>query len=409
MATDSRPRTPIWLLALFFASFAIGTDDFVIAGLLPEIAEDLSVSEAAAGQLITVFSLAYAVGAPMAAVVTARWPQRRVMAAATSLFALGNLLAALAPSYGTLLVLRVLAALAAAAVTPAAVAAAAALAPEGRRGRYIGVVAAGLTVSLAAGVPLGTWLGGAFGWRSTMVFVAALAALAVAGMLRLPDTARPPSVALRTRLAPLRRPAVLAALVSVFTAASGGLMIYEYVAPVAARLSGAGSEALAVLIAVAGVFGAAGTWLGARATDRFGPERTTLVAVSAQGASVLALAALGYLLSTGGVPVALFGVLFACWALAGWAFNPAMHLRLLDLAGPAGPEAIGLNGSALYSGIAVAGGLGGAALAGFGAHSVPLVSGLLSLAGLSVFAWSFHAHRTGGEAPERVTVGARRA
>ncbi|HEU5128669.1 MAG TPA: MFS transporter [Glycomyces sp.] len=409
MATDSRPRTPVWLLALFFVAFAIGTDDFVIAGLLPEIAEDLAVSEAAAGQLITVFSLSYALGAPVAAVVTARWPQRRVMTAAAALFAVGNLAAAAAPTYETLFALRVLLALAAATITPAAVSTAAALAPEGRRGRYIGVVAAGLTVSLAVGVPIGTWLGGHFGWRSTLVLVAALAVLALVGMVRLPAAPRPPSVALGTKLAPLRRPAVLAALVSVFVSASGGLMVYEYVAPVAAGLSGAGTEALAALIAAAGVSGAAGTWLGARATDAFGPERTTLVAVSAQAASVLALAALGFLLEPGAVPVALFGALFAGWALAGWAFNPAMHLRLLDLAGPAGPEAVGLNGSALYLGIAVAGGLGGAALANFGAHSVPLVSGLLSLVGLCLFAWSFRAHRPGGGGRGPVTVEARRA
>src|SRR5690625_1272522 len=173
METDLRPRTPIWLLALFFAAFAIGTDDFVIAGLLPEIADDLSVSEAAAGQLITVFSLSYAVGAPMAAVVTARWSQRHVMIAAASFFTVGNLIAAAAPTYETLFALRVLLALTAATITPAAVSTAAALAPAGRQGRYIGMVAAGLTVSLVAGVPIGTWLGGNFGWRSTMVFVAA--------------------------------------------------------------------------------------------------------------------------------------------------------------------------------------------------------------------------------------------
>ncbi|MFC4334572.1 MFS transporter [Salininema proteolyticum] len=136
MTTDSTPRTPLWLLALFFAAFAVGTDDFVIAGLLPEIADDLAVSEAAAGQLVTVFSLTFAVTAPIAAIVTARWSRRAVMVSATAVFIAGNLLAAVAPTYTAPLLLRVMLACAGGVITPTAVATAATLAPTGRQGRY---------------------------------------------------------------------------------------------------------------------------------------------------------------------------------------------------------------------------------------------------------------------------------
>lgn len=398
--TDSSNRLPVWLIALFVGAFAIGTDDFVIAGILPDVAADLDVTEAAAGQLVTAFSLAYAVGAPVAAVVTSRWSRRTVMVTAMSFFAAGNLLAAVVDDFGTLLVVRILLALAAATVTPAAVATAASLAPNGRQGRYIGVVAAGLTVSLAAGVPMGTWLGGAFGWRSTMVFVAALAVLALLGMVRLPVSVPPPAVRLWSRLAPLRRPAIAVALVTVLIAASGGLMFYEYIAPVARALSGVGADGLAVMIAVTGVCGAVGTWIGGRATDRFGPERTTLVAVAFQAGAILSTGLLA--LSVGSIPVVLLGGLMAVWAMAGWAFNPAMYLRLIKLSGDAGAEVAGLNNSALFLGISAAGGIGGAVLAAWGATAVPMVSGLLSLVGLAMFALSFRLFD-----PQRVSLGGR--
>lgn len=387
----AKTRLPIWLLALFLAAFAIGTDDFVIAGILPELAADLAVSESAAGQLITVFSVTYAVAAPLAAVITYRWPRRTVMAWSMVVFIIGNLAAAAAPNYESLFGLRIVLAIAAATVTPAAIASAAAQAPPGKQGKYISVVAAGLTVSLAVGVPAGTWLGGQFGWRSTMILVAVLATVALIGMRRIPDQERDEYVPLRVRLAPLRQPAIVTALVSVLIAASGGLMFYEYVAPVTRELSAADSGTLGFLIAVAGISGAIGTWIGGLATDQYGPERTTIVSVGLQALAMLGAAFLAFTSAPGGVPVAVTGLLLAVWAMAGWAFNPAMYTRLINLSGNAGAEVAGLNNSALFFGISLASGLGGVVLASWGATAIPLVAGTLSLVAVAVFAVSFWA------------------
>ncbi|MGH8881874.1 MAG: MFS transporter, partial [Stackebrandtia sp.] len=253
----------------------------------------------------------------------------------------------------------------------------------------VGLVAAGLTGAMALGIPLGTAVAGAFGWRATMLFVAALGVLGGAGMLRLPRGETPRYVPLRVRLAPLRRGAVIAALASVTVAVSGAFMFYQYVAPVAIAMTGAGPQLLAALIAVAGVSGAIGTWLGGRATDRFGPERTTLVAVSGQTASILGIAALAIVVPPGDVPLLAITVLFVGWSMAGWAFNPAMQLRLISVSGDAGAEVVGLNSSALFLGIAVAGGLGGLVLAGWGPAAIPLGAGVLCLLGLVCFAVSF--------------------
>src|SRR5690625_730226 len=147
------------LLGLTLVTFVFGTDDFIIAGILPEIARDQQVSEAAAGQLVTVFSITYALAAPPLAVATARLPRKPLLLAGLVLFAGLNLLTALAPGFAVLMALRVSAALVAAAISPAAFAMAARLAAPEQVGRAVGMVAAGLTISLFVGVPLGSLLG----------------------------------------------------------------------------------------------------------------------------------------------------------------------------------------------------------------------------------------------------------
>ncbi|PRX99048.1 MFS transporter [Allonocardiopsis opalescens] len=383
---------------LLLASFAVGTDDFVVAGVLPEISAGLRVSEAAAGQLVTVFSITYAPAAPVIAVLTARLPRRALFTAATAVFALANAAAALAPDYPVLMACRVLAALAAAAITPAAFAIAAATAPEGRTGRAVGTVAAGLTLALALGVPLGTWLGGAYGWRSTFVFVAVLAcAVLAAAPVLLPPLPGAEPVGAGGRLRLLARPPVLLGAVGTVIGATGGLMTYTYIAPIARELSGADTAGLAVMIAVLGAAGAVGTVLGGRATDRWGADRALLATLAGQVAATAALAVIG-LLGGGGVPLPVTAAVFACWGLAGWAFNPPMNTRSLRLAGPAGTEAVALNTSALYVGIALGGAVGGAAVAGYGGTGVAVAATAIGLAAIVLMAVSVARHPSAPEA-----------
>lgn len=211
-STDARARTRARLICLLMATFVIGTDDFVIAGVLPAIAAEQGVGEAAAGQLVTVFSITYALAAPPLAVITAPWPRRRLVVGGLAVFGGINAVTALAAGFAMLMVLRVAAALTAAAITPAVFAMAARLAAPGRVGRAIGVVAAGLTVSLFAGVPLGSLLGSAFGWRSAFAAVAlATGAVFAASALLLPSLPGAAETGLAARLRILSRPAVLLA------------------------------------------------------------------------------------------------------------------------------------------------------------------------------------------------------
>jgi predicted MFS family arabinose efflux permease len=381
-----------WLPCLVLVTFVVGTDDFVIAGVLPAIARDLAVTEAAAGQLVTVFSIAYALCAPVLAAATARLARRTLLGAGLAVFALLNAAAALAPSYAVLMVLRVFAAVVAASLTPAAFAAAAALARPDRIGRAIGAVAAGLTVALVAGVPVGTWLGAVAGWRSTFWLVTGLAAAGSAAVLvflpALPGGAR---IAPARRLRLLGAPAVLLAVAATAVAATGSFMTYTYVAPIAREIAGAGGEGVALLIACAGVAGALGTVLGGRATDGWGAGRTLVLTLGVQVAVTAGLATAGFL--SGTAPLLLIAIAYAVWGLAGWAFNPPMNARLLALAGDAGTEAMALNTSALYLGIAAAGAVGGAALDAGGVRAVLLTATVIGLVALLLLAGSVARHR----------------
>lgn len=205
-ATTEETRQPAWWLAgLFMAMLAIGTDEFVFAGVLPDISADLAVSAAAAGQLITAFAVVFALGAPALAVVTDQLPRRTVVVIAQVMFAAANAAAAVAPGYWFLMGARVVAALAASLVASASFVIAAGAAPEGKQGRYLAVVTAGLTVALFTGVPIGTLLGGAYGWRATFWLLAAVGATVALGLrIAAPHIAGSRSAPLAQRLAPLR-------------------------------------------------------------------------------------------------------------------------------------------------------------------------------------------------------------
>ncbi|SFQ05934.1 Predicted arabinose efflux permease, MFS family [Amycolatopsis arida] len=380
-----------WLVALVFAVFVFFTDDYVVAGVLPEIAHDLRVSEAAAGQLITVFSLTIALAAPVASVVAAHWSRRRLFAGSLVVFVAANGLAAVAPAYGPLVALRVGAALAAAASTPALFAVTAALAPADRRGRYLAAVSLGVTGSLVAGVPLGTWLGAAVGWRWTFAAMAAAGVLALAGIAAtLPATPAPPATGLRERLRPLVAAPVTLGLAANLVTILASMMLLTYLAPFVRELAGAGPGTRGALFAASGLAGMLGIWLGGLATDRWGQDRTLLAGIGAFVASMLVFTLLWPLRP---IPVAVVVPVALVWAGSAFWNSPAIQARLFLLAGPSGAQALALNTSSSYLGTAVGGALGGILLAHAGVVALAPASAILGAVALAVFAAATRAGR----------------
>ncbi|MFI8827023.1 MFS transporter [Streptomyces sp. NPDC053431] len=366
------------LLLLALGTFAVGTDGMVIAGILGLIAGDLDVSVPAAGQMITVFALAYALLAPVLATATAHWARRRALLTGLAVFTAANALTALAPDYSTLLLTRVLAAAGAALYTPTASAAAAALVPPERRGRALATVMGGMTFATALGVPVGTWIGRS-DWRLTMWLVTALGAAALAGLaLLLRELPAPaPALALRARLAPLADRRVLAAAATTFLVFLAFQTVFIYYSVAAAPATGGDQGRLTLLLLVSGVVSVLGSTLGGRVVDRWGP-RTVLLAGGA--VSTLVSLALPWLMQS--MPTALLAA--AVNPLAGWAVAVALPARLVSLDPPNAPLLLSLNSTALYLGIAAAGGAGSAAIALLGPRWFPFASTALTVLALVV-------------------------
>ncbi|MEO3872062.1 MFS transporter [Nonomuraea sp. B12E4] len=373
---------PVRTLVLGLGTFAVGTDAYVVAGFLPAMARSLHVSEGVAGQSATAFALAYAVLSPLLATFTARVPRRALLTAALLVLAVANLGSALAPDYALLMAGRVLAAAGAAAFTPGASAVAASLAAPGQRARALAVVVGGLTVATALGVPLGNLADRILDWRTALGLVAALCALCAAGVLAvLPRLPGNPSVPLRTRLAALRRPGVLAVLPLTLLGMMSGYGLYAFAVPLLHAL-GAAPETEMWLLFLYGVGAVVSNMVAGSAADRYGPVRVLTVGYAAL---TLTLGAFAWATGAGAHWLPLAALLMAAWGASTWFQTPAQQLRLISAAPQETAVVVGLNGSALYLGIALGTGLGGLLLpvgapAALGASAVLALLCLLYLA-----------------------------
>jgi predicted MFS family arabinose efflux permease len=347
--------TPLVWLTL--GAFAIGTEGFMIAGLLPALAHDLDVGLPAAGHLVTAFSLAYAIGAPVLAVLTAGLERKRLLAVAIAGFALANVGAALAPGYAALMGARLLLALSAATFMPAAGGYAAGCAGPERHGRALSMVAGGLTLAIIVGVPLGVLLGDALGWRATFLGVGVMAACSLVGILAWLPRQSPSVVAsLGERLALARRTDVLSVLAVTVLTVAGTFTVYTYLGVFMQRVAGLGPQGLAVVLLLFGAASAAGTLVAGSAADHWGARRTVVCGCGLVLLAYLALA-LGGALGQAAMLVLLPAILL--WGFASWGVTTAQQARLVALAPDLAPVSLSLNSSAIYLGSAT-GAAGGA-------------------------------------------------
>ncbi|MBF8193050.1 MFS transporter [Nonomuraea sp. K274] len=342
------------LLPLALAAFAVGTDAFVMAGLLPAIAADLEVGLPAAGQLVTVFALTLAVAAPVLSWLLSPLDRRRALQLALIVFVVGNVVTALSPTYLLAWLARVLTAVGAATITATASSAAVAITPAERRGRAMALVIGGLTLSTALGMPLGNLIG-SVDWRLTLWAVAALGVVAAIGIsVALPKVTLP-ATSLTARLAPLRQPKVLTILVVTLLVMAGHYAVYTYIGAVTAgATTGSFPQAITMILFVWGVGVLVGNFLGGHLADNL-PGRGIALAALAGGTVLLAIS-----------PLAVSHLVVACVWAAIWGTTDGMvsvvqQHRLVILAPASAPVLLGLNSSAIYLGVAMGGGLGGLA------------------------------------------------
>ncbi|WP_189382552.1 MFS transporter [Streptosporangium nondiastaticum] len=364
--------------------FAIGTDLFIVSGLLPALGGELHLSTAAAGQTVTVFAITYAVAAPVLASVTSRLDRRTLLLAVLTVFAAGNALSAVAPDYAVLLLSRVVAGASAALYASTASAVAARIAAPGRRGRALAIVYAGMTSAIALGVPLGNAIGELSSWRWAFGFVALLAVVtalgAAAGIPSVPGNAGNAGSAglgVRERLAAVRIKHAPTAMLTTTLWVVGTFVVHTYLGTLLEEVSGASDADRTWLLLLFGAGGFAGVMGGGRLADRVDSTRGLAGTLAALA---VVLAALGPALhSVAGAAVGL-----AVRGLVHWASFPLIQHRLLAIGGKNGDMLLALNNSAVYVGqtvAAVAGGLFAGAgrlerlpLAGAGFEALALVT-----------------------------------
>jgi predicted MFS family arabinose efflux permease len=386
METDQiRSKRPLYWLAL--GAFALSTEGFMIAPLLPTISRDMSVSVGMAGLLVTVFAFAYAISSPVLTTLTGSLNRRTLLIFSLAAFAVANVVAMCSTSFLQLMAARILLAFSAGLYMPNANAVAGSLVAPEHRGRALATVNGGSSLAIALGVPLGAVIGSIGGWRATFACVAVLGAIGVVGLsLGLPKGFGKglPTATLAQRVNVVRRPAMLIALLSTFFWAAGAYTIYTYVAAYVGDTLGAHSLSLSIILFVWGVSAVTGMLTGGRLTDRLGSHRVVVVTLSTAIVAFLSLSVINAYVPHS---MALLPVLAAVvlWGASIWGFIPPQQSRLIAVGGVSvAPVVLSLNASFMYIGFSVGSALGGFTLSRSGVVNLGWVSGLLEAAALLI-------------------------
>jgi MFS transporter, DHA1 family, inner membrane transport protein len=371
-------RLTLPLAALAAGAFGIGTTEFVIMGLLPEMARDLDVTIPSAGLIVTGYAVGVVVGAPVLAILTARFPRKGALVALMAIFAFGNLLCALAPSYGLLMAARVLTAFSHAAFFGIGAVVAADLAPQNQRAQAMSLMFAGLTVANVLGVPGGTALGQALGWRASFACVALIGALALGGIaLFVPREAKPAKGDVLREFAVLGDVRVLLGMAMSAASAASFFAVFTYIAPILETVTGLSPRAVTWLLVIYGIGLTFGNVIGGRLADW-----NALRTISGLFVAVMAVLAAFTLTSHDAVLAA--ATMFV-WGIVSFALVSPLQMRVMDMARGAPNVVSTLNQGAFNIGCASGAWLGGIPLRFHAPYdSLPWVGVVIAAVGLGL-------------------------
>ncbi|CDF82261.1 Inner membrane transport protein ydhP [Pseudomonas knackmussii B13] len=374
---------PTSLLVLALSAFAIGTTEFVIMGLLPDVAGDLGVSIPTAGWLVSGYAFGVAIGAPIMALLTAKLPRKRALLMLMGVFILGNLLCAVAAGYDMLMLARIVTSLCHGAFFGIGSVVAASLVPANRKASAVALMFTGLTLANVLGVPLGTALGQAAGWRSTFWVVTGLGVLALIGLWRvLPAGHDEEAVDLRQEAAALRSGSLWLALGTTVLFSAAVFALFTYVAPLLGDVTGVSPRGVTWTLVLIGLGLTFGNILGGRLADwRLG---TTLAGVFA------AMAVVSAVLSWTSHSLLAAEITLFIWAAAAFAAVPALQVNVVRV-GQAAPNLVAtLNIGAFNVGNAVGAWVGGSVIDhGLGLTRVPLAAAVLAVLALIAVMFAF--------------------
>ena len=367
---------PVSLLALALSAFAIGTTEFVIMGLLPEVARDLQVSIPSAGWLISGYALGVAIGAPIMALLTAKLPRKKTLLLLMVIFIFGNIMCALGYSYDFLMLARIITALCHGAFFGIGAVVAANLVPPNRRASAVALMFTGLTLANVLGVPLGTALGQALGWRSTFWAVAVISVFSLLALYsKLPTVKDEAPTDLKKELAALRGAGIWLSLLMTVAFAASMFALFTYIAPLLTEVTGVSSHGVSWTLLLMGVGLTLGNILGGRLADWRLPLTLTC--------TFLVIACFAALFSWTSHSMVPAEITLFLWAAAAFAAVPALQINVVTY-GKKAPNLVStLNIAAFNVGNAIGAWVGGVVIAqGLGLTSVPLAAAGIALLGL---------------------------
>lgn len=380
---------PAAVYALTVGAFGIGTTEFVIMGLLLQVAADLQVSLAAAGLLVSGYALGVFIGAPMLTLLSARWPRKQVLLALMGIFIVGNVVCALAPSYALLMVARVITSLTHGTFFGVGSVVATGLVAEDRKASAISVMFTGLTFATLVGVPAGAWLGLQLGWRATFWAVSILGILGLLAVALLVPKQEAQAVdeGNGSEVREVLGAKVLTALLMTVLSWAGVFAVFTYVQPMLTRLAGFSDEAVSGILLLFGAGMIAGNLLGGKLADR--RLRTALLGSLALLAAVLSL--MGLAMHQKASAVVFVGLLGA----AAFGTVAPLQLSVLKHAGKTGQTlASSLNIGAFNLGNAIGAWAGGWVLSsGPGLSAIPWIAALITSGAVAVALWSMRRER----------------
>ena len=377
---------PIGLFALAVSAFAIGTTEFVIVGLIPEMSRDLSVSIPTAGLLVSLYALAITLAAPTVTALTGKLPRRGLAIGLMMVFTIGNVVAAFAPNYELLLAGRIVTGVAHGVFFSIGATVATSLVDKTKSAQAVALMFAGLTVAMVVGVPFGSFVGQHFGWRAPFFAVAALGAIGVLGLLAWLPTEIPHTrpAGLLTQLGLLGKPQLRAMYLITVFGFGGSFVVFTYLSPLMTGVTGVSEEIVSLALMVFGIATVIGNLLGGQLADRMGTRealRVVLVGLTVALATLLFTASY----------VAPMIVSLAVWGIFAFAVPPIVQAGVVSVADAEAPDAVGtasgFNIAAFNLGISGASFLGGMLVAGPGLMTTPWAAMAATLLALLIAQW----------------------
>lgn len=334
----------VYLLTI--VSFIVGMVELIIGGILDLISADLGVSYGQSGRLITIFSLVFAISAPILLLLTAKIERRKLAIMSLCVFLVGNIVSVFSHTYGMVVVSRIILAMSGSLLTVLCITLAANIVEARYRGRAIGLVVMGISGSLVLGVPIGVVLGHAFGWRSPFILIAVLSVLLMVAVYRfMGRVAARPYAPLMMQLTTLKHRKILFSHLTTFFFLAGHFALYGFLTPFAIVTMGFEGNWITIMYFVFGVAAVTGGGVGGMLADRFGARRTLLAVIVVFAASLFAMP-----YTTFAVP--LFMVMLIIWSVMSWAITPTVQSYLIQVAPETSDIQQSLNNSALHFGIA---------------------------------------------------------